>query len=1097
MSMRQSVQLLRDYAERGDEAAFRELVSRYIDLVYSAALRRLGGDAELARDVTQTVFADLARKARLLRGEVLLGGWLHHHTGFVAATLVRSERRRQTRERQAAAMNTLHHFPDPTWRQLAPVLDESMDALEAPDRQAIVLRFFEQRDFRAVGVALGISDDAAQKRVSRALEKLRVLLVERGVTMSAALLTSLLTAEAVSAAPVSLAATVSQAALVGAATGAGVTFTLLKLMTSFTSKLAIGAATLAVGIATLLVANRPANDPANIKLSGDVAALGQAASLLPAANVPVIAAISELAESAVISNNLVLHIVTADTGVPIPNVPINYWLREGTNITQHQFQSTRLGVCEVPCPRATVTELRLTSQMDGFADTRLQWQVDRGEKIPGDHTLRLTRAVSIGGLVLDADKQPVSGAHIRFNVAGPASSVQTQPESHIQNFDTITGTEGRWSISRIAPEIFRFSNGMASHPDLVDASVSVSSHPEAEKQLLAGTHVFQLGRAVSAHGLVVDGSGQPVSGAKVRVVSHELGLGRLRRATTEADGTFSIADCKPGQNVCTAEAEGFAATTMEIQLRENSTPIRMTLQRDGKRLRLRVVDKRGMPIPEANVRLGHSIVPGEQMEFSQKTGPDGRLEWENAPDRELLFNISAHSYLSEYRVKVRPDGEEHEITLLPSLTISGTVRDAAKGEPLPHFHIITGWPVPASTGSGVEAAWSTMDRFRLSFAGGKFHHLFEEPVIISTPQRGFVFKFEADGYSSFVTRTVEAGESEVQFDVTLRTVTTNTVTVLLPDGGPATGAEIGLVSPGARLQLSSGGFSKSRLLRNPGAVLRTDEQGRFRLSSDDTITRVIAVCPGGYGEALPESLSTDPTLRLQPWGRIEGTFLVKGRSGKKPDLALHSLTTRFGSLQFEMNGFWSELDAQGGFAFDRVPPGRNKLVIAPAGVTVRGAPVPGVETWTSELLEEVEVRPGETTNVVIGGKGYEVTLRLGWPAGMSEQKNWSTFAVMSRLPSPPMADAAGPQLAQRFWFRKTDEGGLTANDVRPGRYLLSVLVVEQTMNGSSGRIIFEPRLNLDSTGAVARARAEYQLTVPAEPATGTLDLAEIALTPGP
>lgn len=102
-SMNATGQLLRDYAEKGSEPAFRELVSRYVDLVYSVAFRRTGGDAHLAEDVVQTVFADLARKARSLKGETMLGGWLHRHTCFVSSTLMRGERRRQQREREVVS----------------------------------------------------------------------------------------------------------------------------------------------------------------------------------------------------------------------------------------------------------------------------------------------------------------------------------------------------------------------------------------------------------------------------------------------------------------------------------------------------------------------------------------------------------------------------------------------------------------------------------------------------------------------------------------------------------------------------------------------------------------------------------------------------------------------------------------------------------------------------------------------------------------------------------------------------------------------------------------------------------------------------------
>ena len=109
--MTETNQLLRDYVCNGSEAAFRELVGRYMNLVYSVAVRRVGGDAHLAQDVVQTVFTDLAGKARLLPSNVTLGGWLHRHTCFVSSSLLRAERRWQTREREAVEMNSLQNPP--------------------------------------------------------------------------------------------------------------------------------------------------------------------------------------------------------------------------------------------------------------------------------------------------------------------------------------------------------------------------------------------------------------------------------------------------------------------------------------------------------------------------------------------------------------------------------------------------------------------------------------------------------------------------------------------------------------------------------------------------------------------------------------------------------------------------------------------------------------------------------------------------------------------------------------------------------------------------------------------------------------------------
>jgi RNA polymerase sigma factor (sigma-70 family) len=166
MTMTDSQRLLAEYVATGSEPAFRELVRRYLDLVYSAAYRLMDRDGHLAEDIAQTVFADLARKARTLSGEVMLGGWLHRHTCYVAANLRRSERRRLNRERQAVAMNAFPDHSEANLAQIAPVLDEAIDQLGADDRQAVLLRFFEQRDFRSIGEALGSNEDAAQKRVT-------------------------------------------------------------------------------------------------------------------------------------------------------------------------------------------------------------------------------------------------------------------------------------------------------------------------------------------------------------------------------------------------------------------------------------------------------------------------------------------------------------------------------------------------------------------------------------------------------------------------------------------------------------------------------------------------------------------------------------------------------------------------------------------------------------------------------------------------------------------------------------------------------------------------------------------------------------------
>ena len=230
--MTTSQQVLAEYLAHGSEAAFRELVERYTNLVYSTALRLVAGDSHRAQDVTQTVFLDLVRLAHKLSAETMLGGWLYRDTCFVAAKAMRGERRRQAREREAIQMNAQEDHAEANFAQVAPILDEAISQLATEDQSAIVLRFFEQLDFPSLGEALGSTEPAARKRVSRALDKLHDLLTARGVTLSATALGAALAARAVEAAPAEVVGSLADAALASAAAGHGTGVTFLKGMTA-------------------------------------------------------------------------------------------------------------------------------------------------------------------------------------------------------------------------------------------------------------------------------------------------------------------------------------------------------------------------------------------------------------------------------------------------------------------------------------------------------------------------------------------------------------------------------------------------------------------------------------------------------------------------------------------------------------------------------------------------------------------------------------------------------------------------------------------------------------------------------------------------
>jgi uncharacterized protein (TIGR03435 family) len=251
--------LVREYATANSEPAFETLVRRHVSLVYSVALRQVGNPAQ-AEEITQAVFLILARKAARLRPDTVLAAWLHETARFASASFLRGELRRQRREQEAYVQSKLQESTaDPAWEQLAPLLDEAIGQLGKADRNAVVLRFFQNKSSREIAAALNVHESAAQKRVNRAVEKLRAWFLKRGVAVSAGVLTGALSVNSVHGAPAHLAASVMAVSAKGTAVSSS-TLTLvkgaLKIMAWTKAKTAIvaGAAVLfATGTATITV----------------------------------------------------------------------------------------------------------------------------------------------------------------------------------------------------------------------------------------------------------------------------------------------------------------------------------------------------------------------------------------------------------------------------------------------------------------------------------------------------------------------------------------------------------------------------------------------------------------------------------------------------------------------------------------------------------------------------------------------------------------------------------------------------------------------------------------------------------------------------
>jgi uncharacterized protein (TIGR03435 family) len=246
------IALLRQYVEHNSDEAFAALVSRHVNKVYSVALRHTR-NPHSAEEITQAVFVILAKKSAHISRKVILSGWLYQTARLTALTHIRGEIRRAHREQEAHVQTVLNEPESDPWPQIAPFLDAAMAGLNERDRHAVVLRFFDGKSMKEVGVALGTGEDAAKMRVNRAVEKLRHYFARRGIAVSAGLMTAAITGNSVQAAPSVLAKSISAVAVARGAASSGSTLTLvkgaMKVMAWTKMKTAI-----VVGVGALLIA---------------------------------------------------------------------------------------------------------------------------------------------------------------------------------------------------------------------------------------------------------------------------------------------------------------------------------------------------------------------------------------------------------------------------------------------------------------------------------------------------------------------------------------------------------------------------------------------------------------------------------------------------------------------------------------------------------------------------------------------------------------------------------------------------------------------------------------------------------------------------
>ncbi|MDA7510286.1 carboxypeptidase regulatory-like domain-containing protein [Verrucomicrobia bacterium] len=863
------------------------------------------------------------------------------------------------------------------WQALAPELDQAIDRLNESDRSAIVMRFFERRNLRDIGLALSTTEDSAQKRVSRAIAKLRSILAQQGVTLSIPILGALLTRQCLASAPSELSSEIASragqlktpkhAALTGSSQSSHLT----------PRRIAVGiAAALIVGVTAFFLSPKEILDPsetlADVTPVNDLAVMavtGGAKSSSPATTLSAV-------QDAVPTEQLKLIIQSEATGERLPGVQIRHRAQGMNEWDVKDLRANRVGEISIPVDNTELKMLQLITRIDGYADTRLEWHPSRGDPVPSQYTLSLGLATRIGGRVIDLQGNPIANSRVGFN-HDDAPAMRTRPKSFEFSWIQVeTDEEGRWEINRIANEILPLIYGSAGHDHFAGSPRLHASRDRSFLEALkAGTHEFKLapvlGMGIS--GIVTDEAEIPISEAKIAFGR----LGSRRTTTSDLEGRFTLLGCDPGKGLLTANAESFAANTINVDVESNQAEVHITLKK-GRLMTLKVVDTHGVPITGAKVRfdtnlrrrsLGSTALPTVQVRFSEQTDAEGRVVWGNAPDRELRFQISAKGFMKVRKFVVRPDDREHQVTLPPALTVTGVIVDQETGLPIPEVRMITGWPRHPSEKENPQPIWSDLGRFWVDFSGGEFYHSYKEPAISGIPNPGYLLKFEAKGYAPYVTRLIEANEGVVQLEIKLVQAEEKIVHALLPDGTPAIQADVAFVVKGGRINLSPGSLSRGQ--GNGNDHYFTDSEGRFTLKPDQSITSVVVIHPEGFKHATIVDLRSAATIQLESWGRLSGRYDRTSGVEMTLEIGYGKQSDRSNQvIRFDSRNFIAEIGPTGEFTFERLPPGIHRLNRRYYNHDEHGT------SWSTRLLEQFEITANQTTHLDLRGQEIRVSVHL-------------------------------------------------------------------------------------------------------------------------
>lgn len=1036
--------------------AFAAIVARHGGLVLRLC-REILRDPHRAEDAAQGVFLVLARKAHTIRDGDCLASWLHGVSLRVARRMRADDLARRERESKAAALRPDPPLNDPLLAAEARAsLHEELARLPETYRRPLIRCYLEGMSRSEAADRLGCPPRTIDTRLTRGRDRLRDRLVRRGLAPAVAAFASWNTPAVRASAPSSSWIESTSRLALEFARG---------------QSLSCPSADLAKGVLAAMLGQTIRASALAVSLAGCLA-LGLI-PFLPGPSSTIAAKPATGAKPSSVTDDTPsraaqIVILDADTGQPIPGALIRSSMDFGQYVS---YQTNEKGEHLLDLSGQRLSN---TFFADVWADGYVQQRLTDDDRRRAEKSSGTTRVEfrlhkgnqTLGGIIRDEDGRPIAGAEVA--IWGYLGEMK-DPKELAYLILARTDDQGQWRSSSFRD--MKFVYLYLDHPDFVSDNAvgrirafgqpGEQVDPAVLKPLVDFSDVQVMKRGVALSGRVTDDAGIPIPNADVAWLPlsllPQMSDSDLAWRRTGGDGRFNFPHVEPGDLRIVARAPGRAPEMVARSVTAGMNDVDLRLP-PAVPFAGRVVDGEGRPIAGAGVYVANWKGFGA-LGVHLATDSEGRFRWDSAPNDPVRVSVRADDRLSIVFQEVTPE-PNFVFTLHKALSISGSLRDAETRKRIDQAEVEVGivddagqvtWvPTPHLPGDINIAVWAS---------GGEWHADLDADL-----PKTYQFRFSSPGYAPYTTRPIRTEEGKLAIDIVLeqRMGPGPSGLVLGPDGQPLPGATIALAGPFEdRLTIKDGRMeARTPQGQEPIPPTTSGADGQFTLPASAYPQKpeysVVAVHDLGYGEVSREAFEADPTVRLRPWGRVEGRALLAGKPMADREIQYRTDRYRPSDIPEVFDYAQVRTDADGRFAFDRVAPGSIRVVPV--------WPREGDE-FGSDRGVLVVVEPGQTARAEYGAEGRPVIARIVPPEGFEPLADYlanSRFEVVDArpmIPYPPELagadrartgewitrwwDSEDGRAYRRSWFTRyrikvRPDGTIRAEDIPAGQYRLTL-----------------------------------------------------------